>query len=217
MKRVSFAVMITLLLAGCQYASPFMLPFWGYTEVVPESSVPTHQIFVTPNFHGARPSRLVLVASNQNAGSYDENRRLIAELASRFRAEGLFEVVTPEMRLPGHMDNIQQGRFGERDIARISREFNADAVGLVRVNELRSLSPIRTSMSLAIIDSNESVIACGVEGVWDLADVSTRRDFQNFLAQDGTDSRNQLYLQSPNALFKFVASQVSRSIGNSGY
>lgn len=217
MKRVSIAVMFTMLLAGCQYASPFMFPFWGYTEVVAENPVPTHQVFVTPQFHGARPGRLVLLASNQNAGSYDENQRLIAELASRFRAEGLFEVVTPDLRLPGHMDNILQGRFGERDIARFSREFNADAVGIVRVNELRSLAPIRTSMTLAIVDSNESVVACGVEGVWDLADVSTRRDFQSFLAQDGTDSRNQLYLQSPNALFKFVASQVSRSIRNSGY
>lgn len=217
MRRIVFAAIFTVLLAGCQYASPFMLPFWGYAEVAPEPSVPTHQVFVTPNFHGARPARVVLLASNLNDGSYDENRRLIEELAARFRAEGLFEVVTPNLRLPGHLDNIQQGKFGERDVARISREYNADAIGMVRVNELRSYSPIRTSITLAFVDSNESVVACGVDGVWDLAEVTTRRDFKNFLIQDGTDCNNQLYLQSPNALFKFVASQISRSIRSSGY
>lgn len=217
MKRIIFLALLAVSLAGCQFANPFLFPFWGVADVVPEPSVPTHQIFITPNFHGTRPSRVVLLASNQNAGSYDENQRLINELAVRFRAEGLFEVVTPKMRLPSHMDNIQQGKFGERDVARISREFNADSICLVRVNELRSFPPIRTSITLAFVDSNESVVACGVDGVWDLAEVSTRRDFKSFLMQDGTDCSNQLYLQSPNALFKFVASQISQSIRNSGY
>ncbi len=217
MKSLCVLVASLILMTGCQYVPHFMMPFWGEMEVVAEPEIPTHQVFLTPQFRGARPNRVVLVSSNRNPGSYDANDKLIVELAARFRADGLFEVVTPNLRLPGHLDNIQQGKFSERDLARIAREFNADAVGLVRVNELRAYSPIRTSITIAFVDSNDTVISCGIDGIWDLANANTRRQFQNFFALDGTDGRNQVNLQSPNSLFRFVASQVSHSVMNSGY
>lgn len=217
MKPTYLLLLSLLVFSGCQFAPPFMFPYWGATEVIMEPAAPTHQVFLTPEFSGQRPRRVVLISSNRNAGNYDANDKLIAELAARFRADGLCEVVTPNIRLPGHLDNIQQGRFDERDLAQISRKFNADAVALVRVNELRTYSPIRTSITLAFIDSNESVIACGVDGVWDLASVDTRQQFMNYLAPDGRESLQQLNLQSPNALFRFVATQVSQSIIQSGF
>jgi hypothetical protein len=192
-------------------------------ESVPEfeTAMQTNQrIMVNPQLAGERPSRVVMVASGRSNGSYETHQKVMNELASQLRSRGQFEVVTPpDLRFYGHSDNILEGKFDEVELANMSRDFNADSVALVSVTEFRSAPPLRVSVSLAFIDSNESVVSVGLDGVWDLADPQTHRSFENYLANSPAASQyeKKLHQQSPNSLFRFVASQMADSMSNSGY
>ncbi len=199
-----------------------MLPSFGN-----QTSTPTHpgepedlQFFVNQQVSGVRPHRVAIVASSRSNGNYRTHQKVITELAAQLRARGHFEIVAPPDRyLQGHSDNILEGKFEEAELASLAREFNADAVLLIKVNEFRPTPPMRASLSIAILDAGESVVAFGLNGVWDLANLDTKRSFEQFLkgTSKGTGNENDLRLQSPNQLFRFIGSQVADSIIRSGF
>ena len=78
---------------------------------------------------------------------------------------------------------------------------------------------MRANLSIAILDANEYVVAFGMSGVWDLANMNTKQAFEQFLYNTSSGSANEgnLYLQSPNQLFRFIGSQVVDSITRSGF
>ena len=127
-------------------------------------------------------------------------------------------VVPDDLLLYGHSDNILQGKFDEAELATVSRIYNSDAVVIVRVNEFRSLNPMRVGVALAIIDSAESIQLLGAEGVWDLADIETNVAFENFLLANAAASSHEQRIrhQAPTWLFQFSASQMVEAIVNSG-
>lgn len=218
MKTIFLAIGLLLIsLAGCQQHNPFSFPMFQSQTFVEVARTPTHHIRVAPQFRGTRPGRIMIVPSNKNFGRYDANGRLIEALAGAFRERNMCEVVTPKILLAGHYDNIEQGRFDEREIARISREHNSGAVALVKINEMKLYSPMRASVTIAIVDSNETVVACGLDGIWDLGNTQTNAAFKNFLANHTNRQYDELSLQSPQLLFKFIAMEIANSVNNSGY
>ena len=161
-----------------------------------------------------------MVASGRSNGSYRTHQKIITELAAQIRGQAQFEIVAPRDRyLQGHSDNILEGKFEEAELVRIAREFNADAVLLIKVNEFRPSPPMRANLSIAILDANESVVAFGMSSVWDLANMNTKQAFEQFLYNTSSGSANEgnLHLQSPNQLFRFIGSQVADSITRSGF
>lgn len=209
------AIVMLITSVGCGAMPwPGRFSFGQETEIKEMQVAPNHcRVTYDPSFIANYPSRVVLVASGKNVGNYQTNNRLISELASAFRAAGLFEVVDPpDVLLSGHGDNILKGKFVEREIAKVTREFNADCVAIVKVNELRSHSPLRTSITIAFVDRNESVTYCGLDGVWDLGIPATMQSFENFCANNGEHVHNGLHQKSPRALFDFVAYESANAM-----
>ena len=215
--------LVLLTIGGCGQSSfRAILPSIGYhSSTVVAAAEPTNlQYFVNPQVATGRPNRVVMVASGRSNGSYRTHQKVINELAAQIRARSLFEVVAPPDRyLQGHSDNILEGKFEETDIAAITREFNADTLLLIRVNEFRPAPPMRASLSIAILSGSESVVAFGLDGVWDLASLGTKNSFEQFLQGASWETRSEasLRLQSPNLFFRFIGSQVADSIIRSGF
>lgn len=212
-----------LAISGCRHASlRSMLPSLdNYSSTTDAFVEPANlRYFVNPQVVAARPNRVVMVASGRSNGNYRTHQKVISELAAQIRARGHFEIVAPPNRyLQGHSDNILTGKFEEAELASMAREFSADAVLLVKVNQFRSTPPMRASLSIAILDGNESVVSFGLDGVWDLANPDTKFSFAQFLSgvSPASGSEANLQLQSPNQLFRFIGSQVADSITNSGF
>ena len=212
-----------LAISGCGKLSlRCLLPSLPKHNSIPAEhvNITNQQSFVNPQVFGSRPNRVVMVASGRSNGSYRTHQKIITELAAQIRGQDQFEIVAPRDRyLQGHSDNILEGKFEEAELVRIAREFNADAVLLIKVNEFRPSPPMRANLSIAILDANESVVAFGMSGVWDLANMNTKQAFEQFLYNTSSGSANEgnLYLQSPNQLFRFIGSQVADSITRSGF
>ena len=167
------------------------------------------------------PKRVALIESGQNAGRYDQNKLMIAELATQFREHKFFDVVSNcDQRLFGHPDNLVDGKFEEREVVSLSRRYNADSLALVRVNELRSHQPLRTSVSVAFIDAAETIVTGSITGVWDMANSATASAFETFVfgtnnsATNATSSNEaiQIQLQSPRNLMRFVAADIANAL-----
>jgi hypothetical protein len=159
-----------------------------------------------------------MIEAGPSDGNYEPSRRMIAELASQVRACGYFEIITPaNVRLPSQMDNILNGKFHELEIAQLARQYNADAVAFVRVNELRGYAPMRASITLAIVDSNETVVVFAVDGNWDTANAATQQAFANHVNSGShvVPVSSEVQLQSPRALLAFASAQIAEVIGNS--
>jgi len=187
------------------------------------SEVPTYSMYVSPHFDTNKPRRIVMLAAGQTKGSYNETQKLISLLASKIRAAGAFEIITPpNERLHLFYDDILKGRFDEREIAELARRYNADAIGLVRINDFRAYAPMRSSATMAIIDSAESIVTFAVDGSWDTADPGVNRQFQNYVkihSQSNPLSSQipSLQLQSPESLLGFVASQMDQALQSTFY
>lgn len=188
--------------------------------------MPTYSVFVSPEFKSSPPQRVVLLPSGQSSGNYQLHCRAIQELATQLRQVGVFEILVPrDERFRSHSDNLLQGSFDEREIAKFSEYYNADAIAIVRVNELRPVAPLRTSITMVIVDANESVVSFAVDGVWDSANQGTYQQFQSYihdhqaatgLANSTSGNQSPIELQSPTALFSFAASQIARAVKAAG-
>jgi hypothetical protein len=185
--------------------------------------VPTYSVYVSPQFKTNKPKRIVMLAAGQTPGNFNETQKLIQLLASKLRAAGAFEIVTPpNERLPLANDNILKGRFSEREMSELARRYNADAIGLVRVNEFRGYAPMRTSVTMAIVDSAETVVSFAIDGSWDTADGGVNRQFRNYVnahcqSNPLSSQYPSLQLQSPESLFAFVASQMDQALQSTFY
>ncbi len=212
---IAFIAAGILLQSGCQFTHS-LLPRRQTVPVVPTIHQPTYSTFVSPLAPSTRPNRIVLVEAGPSPGSYGESQKLISELAVQIRSAGLFEVVAPTNWQPkSQMDTILQGRFNEYEIAALSRQHNADAIAFVRVNELQGFAPMRTSITLAIVDSYETVLLYAIDGTWDTSNAATLREFGEHIAANGhtIPGPNQVQLQSPKALLGFASSQIAENLG----
>ena len=159
-----------------------------------------------------------MLESGPTPGNFEASQKMIVDLSAQIRLNGTFEIIAPpNLRLKAQMDNILEGKFDEGEIAEISRQYNADAVAFLRVNEINGFAPMRTSVTMAIVDSNETVVVFAIDGIWDTANPSTRSEFINYSAGQNHSNPipNDLQLQSPRALFAFAASQMAQAIKES--
>ncbi|MFK7765625.1 MAG: hypothetical protein AB8B55_00180 [Mariniblastus sp.] len=199
-------VSLTLVCTGCHKLG--MSSRINRHAATEQFSPPTFQTFVSPRFRSHRPNRILLVPSGAGNGDYRTPERLITELAAQIRGYGLFEVITPDKRLYSSPDSIQYGSFDEREVATLSRMHGVDAIAVVRVNDLQVHNGMRASVSLAVIDSAETVVTFEIDGTWDTANMATHKQFENFVAKNTGVKNQSLHMRSPTQLFAFVASQI---------
>ncbi len=218
---------------GCQPLCCWT-PAWDWTPPWKRSSIveaplpvePAYSVFASPAFFSNPPQRVVILPSGKGPGSYELHRRAIREIASQLRQVGVFEIVVPaDDRFHKHPDNLLRGAFDEREVASFSRHYNADAIAIVRVNELHPVVPLRASITMVIVDSNESVVTFALDGVWDNANPGTHQAFQRYLyehqaptglAHSTSGNHPPIELQSPTALFSFAGSQIAGAIQSTG-
>ena len=211
-----FMLLTTLLvsLTGCQLMCRFpqLAMLFGEVEEVEPVYPPSNQfhVFVSPAWQSRLPSRMVLIASGQTGGSLDAEQSLMAELASQFRARGMIETIAPASeRMRGHQDNILQGKFDEREISRLSRQYNADTIALIKVNEIRSVTPMRISLTIAMVDCDQAVVSCSVDGVWDLANPQTQRAFESYWRKSAVQEyEREIRKMSPTSILKFATDEI---------
>lgn len=216
--------MVSLLLifvGGCQRMPRWNSLFWRHrgVECVPVSE-PCYSVFVSPLFAAQPPRRVLILESGNTPGKYLETQKLITEFASQMRQRGIFEVVAPPgEQLFVHSDNILQGQFDEREIARLSRLYNADSIAMVRINEFRAFSPMRASVTMAVVNSNESVVTFAIDGTWDTTRPATQNEFGRYVCASSnlpadSEEAQSIYLQSPTRLLAFTASQVIEALNS---
>ncbi len=211
--------------SGCQFTNSVTsafattLPWQKPATDSPIVYEPTYNTYVSPKVP-IRPRRIILIEAGPDRGNYGESKKMIEELTSKIRSAGLFEVITPKQtQYFSNIDTILQGRFDEREIAALARRHNADAIGFLKVNEIRGFSPLRIAVTLALVDSRETVVAYAIDGNWDTAHVPTQRAFQQFVSSQGdamgATGSASLQLQSPRALMSFVGQQITDSLAGS--
>lgn len=187
-------------------------------EILPEPMV-NQRLSSDPRLAGRQPQRVLMVATGRSDGSYAAQQKMIAELASQFRQLRMFEVIAPRnIRMHSYSNNIAQGKFDEAELAKLARHYNADAVAIVTVNELKSSVPIRVSLSVAIVDSAETVIMAASDSMWDLGDPLVRQHFDRFvdMSLSASNIEKPLLHHSPETVFRFVATNVTRDLRQSG-
>jgi len=216
------AISLISLASGCRFSNsmhssiPIHFPWQRPTQEVQTVYSPNFSSFKSPQIQLSRLRRVVLVASGPSYGNYNESNKMIGELAAKLRANGLFDVITTnQVQQHSSIDTILQGRFDERELVRLSRQHNADAIGFVRVNELRGYAPMRTAITVAIVDCNESIVAYAADGNWDVAHLPTKNAFQQHVYESHAISGTaEIQLQSPRALMSFAAQQIADDIAS---
>jgi len=169
--------------------------------------------YVSPRFVQRPPIRVALIPTNLSSGNYDASTKFLNALAGEIRLAGLFEVIQPrQFHCKTTVDEILMGRFDEREITRLARTYHCDAIMLVRMNQFQGHWPLKTGITAAMVDANESIVIFSVDGNWDTADPEIQQSYRWFVNQRTTDvpaPAREIYLQSPENLFAFVANQIT--------
>lgn len=187
-------------------------------EIIPEPMM-NQRLSADARVANRRLQRVLMIATGISDGSYETQQRLIAELANQFRQRQMFEVVAPRhIRMSSHSNNIVQGKFNEAEIANFARNYNSDAVAVVTVNEFKSSAPMRISLSVAFVDSAETVVLAASDSMWDLGQPVVRQHFDRFVKNSlsTSDIEKPLLHHSPETFLRFVATNVTQELIQSG-
>jgi len=195
--------------------------FWRKPGPEPFYEPFKYSLYASPQLSEHSPHRILLVPTGTENGRYQAPVQFAEALAGAIRAAGLAEVVfPPEISCSMTVDRILSGQFDEAEIVSLIKAWHCDAVMFVRVNHLQAYAPLKTSVTAALVDGNESVVIFAVDGNWDNTDPDINKGFKHFLKRGGADhseSELGLQLQSPSRMFAFVAWQISnaweRSVG----
>lgn len=210
------------LTAGCGNACRF--GFGGLFasqpyEVLYEPS-PSVPVYIDSRFQFQQRHRVAFTASGIDPGSYQSNRKMCDAFVSQFRKVGFQEAIAPldcHLNLTG--DEIERGQFSERELADMARRYNVDTIALVRINQLDATAPMKLGLTVAFVDTAESIVFSSVDHEWDLSDRETYRAFVEFTCSECQllEHEKSMKLKSPTQLFRFTAKQVVDSLQKSGY
>jgi hypothetical protein len=226
LRRITVLLAVATLLipmTGCHLMCTFprLAMLFGEIEEVEVIAPPSDQfhVFVSPAWRARLPSRVVMIGSGQSGGELNAEQTVMAELASQFRARGMMEVITPAgERMNGHWDNILQGKYNERELSRLGLQYNADTVALIKVNELHSVAPMRVSLTLAMVDCDQAIVGCSVDGVWDLANPQTQQAFDGYWRQSAVQEyEREIRKFSPSSILKFATDEICQRLLEEGF
>ncbi|MEL7497691.1 MAG: hypothetical protein AAFN77_08785 [Planctomycetota bacterium] len=224
--RTSFIGLVLVVLAvvtstGCQrFAHCGWFPFGASAEIHTTSiAPPSIPIAIDPRFQHAERDRVLLISSGFDQSGFPSNQSMIDELQLQFQKSGLQEAIAPRnVEMKSHTDEILVGKFNEYEMVELARAYNADTIALVRVNELSRHAPLRLGVTVAFVDCNESYVFCSVDYQWDLAENSTRWEFNDFLSRMTIpDYEREISCASPRLVMQFASEQLVHSLELNGY
>ncbi len=164
------------------------------------------------------PGKVVIVKADR-MGKYDEaTGQFASAIADAMKAQTKFEVVvSTDYSCAKTFDEIVQGKFLEPELVKTALQYNADAVMLVRVNHWDTHHPMTISISVAMIDANEAVVIFAADGVWDLNDRATMKNFRKRLCSQSVDPVSlKIRMRSPIRFLSYVAQQVTDAMNFAG-
>lgn len=216
------ACSFSLSFSGCGYwgacGRPIYNPFgWMFSKPAPEPFFEPfkYSLYSAPDFNTNPPLRVLIVPTGTESGRYQVPVQFAEALAGAIRAEGLAEVVfPPEIVCTMSVDRILSGQFDEFEIVNLTKAWHCDAVMFIRVNQLQAFAPLKTSVTAALVDSNESVVTFALDGNWDTTDPEILKGFKHYLkrgAVGASESELNLQLQSPSRMYAFVAWQIANA------
>ncbi|MDA7905683.1 hypothetical protein N9B43_02195 [Mariniblastus sp.] len=214
------SVLLTLLglalSSGCShFSSTKKLPLRRKKSAAPVQPPKNCHAYFNPIIPQVLSQRVLIIPSGPELTNFDSHQKIINELAATIKTSQLCDVATQQgFQLEAQIDAVLQGKFDEREIATVAREFSVDSIALIRINEFRTVTPYQISLSLVFIDTGESVVSCSVDGIWNLGDPATRNSYLKFLSNSlgAPQPQDSIYLQSPHYLSKFIASEITTAI-----
>ena len=112
---------------------------------------------------------------------------------------------------------VTRGSLDERFLARMHREYRADAVLFSNLEVRRAYAPQSADLSCYLIHTHESVVANSVSGTWDLKRPSDQARFQCYIQNLSLDMDAQTWAQdSPRIFAGFVARDTTHGLLNPG-
>ena len=214
------AVVVLLFLAlttfsGCHLLGTVEIP---QQDVKPEL-LRTFRWAAEPELAHNFPRKVVILNSETMQSVPEIPKQFAIQLAAELKTQRLFDVVVPSnFQCRTTIDEISSGRFDAREIVQIALQHNADAVLVFRVNDFKSYQPMKSNITVALLDAREAVLSFAADGVWDLSDPATFENFDRFL-QYRSGGTNQSYLQmqkqSPASFSTYIAMQIAEAMSES--
>lgn len=188
-------------------------------EIAPGPPVATN--YATPDYDFDAIQRVVLMPVFNRSNAPGVAQQMQTALAAELQRSGRFEVLmargdTEDPELGSVFTN---GTFDEEAIDKIRRRYNVTGVIIAEVTQYHAYNPPRIGLNVLMIDPAESVVVASVDGVWDLREAQTLAKVRAHV-RDHLDFPQSLFsedraLDSPDAMQRFVAYEVAKSIESS--
>jgi hypothetical protein len=218
MKRSTCVILIGIValsaVTGCDRLARFGFGHHrGTTELLVMPDQPLNR-FRSTRFIPGQIRKVVMVAPFGCQSSFREQDGFAGQFASELRAQGVFDVVMSRDIMNCDVKMITTGKFDERIIARLGREYSADAVLFTQLNSFSAYSPLSAAASFALIDTRESVVLMAADGTWDTRDPAILCDFENFVGLRNRCYATPAYQQSFDEFLSYVATRMAQYAGS---
>lgn len=184
----------------------------GCAHKVHNASPPTFSRYRAPDFDFYGIRRVVVLPAENQTRYPDAAEQFRANLANELRSAGLFEVVELPVynRICPSTAGLQ-GTFPEQLLVDLAKQFQAEAVLFVNVNEYHPYSPPKLGATVHLVSTHEAIALASVDGMWDARDGALAAEAQGYyhqLSQNGSLPRRELVLHSPDLFQRFVARKI---------
>ena len=170
--------------------------------------------FRSSHFVPGQIRKVVMVAPFGCQSSFREQEGFTGQFASQLRAQGVFDVVISRDIVNCDVKMITTGKFDERIIARLGREYSADAVLFTQLNSFSAYTPMSAAASFVLVDTRESVVLMAADGTWDTSDPIILCDFENFVGLRNRSYATPAYQQSFDEFLSYVATRMAQYAGS---
>ncbi|MEM7454618.1 MAG: hypothetical protein AAF456_09740 [Planctomycetota bacterium] len=204
----SFACIVASMNAGCTTVV--------HQEVVPPQYVdavnaPTN-VFLSPRYSEMRPSRIAIVLPQNRLGNFLEQDVFARQLATELSTAGIADTVVASGPTTCRSNTIERGVVDAYELTEVARMTSADAVLYIDVTSVSPYAPLSASVSMALVDTRESVVLMTINNRWSLDDPATSRSYRLHQCrrneQDGFAS--DIYSHSPTSFLEFTAADLTR-------
>lgn len=210
--RILLAVFISLMgLTGCQITTA---PQTASTPI--PYFVDNFRISYSAHFQQNPPQKVVLLCTDSAQIHGDVTQQVAQALSSEFRAQLFCQVVVPrQLTCRTSMDEILSGSFSEPELLEIAKRYGADSVLLYRINDYSPYGAMKISLSVGLIDAREMILSFAADGIWDLNDPTTSKNYDAYLKTAGHRQNRatwKLLRQSPRHLVRYIGAQVVKAM-----
>ena len=173
-------------------------------------------------FHEApietRPIRRVVILPVENRAGSDPKtlEHFQHAVASAIREQQVYEII----EIPAHLRPrcspqwVQQGMYPDQVLADMYRNYNADAVLFVSINQFSAYPPAAIAATVHLVDSDEGMLLSTVEGSWSVDNPNVAGAMQRKIQTEQSPERAKLLMKSPRFVADFVADEIAAELSN---